>query len=84
MSLELISIAKVIGWCYFFQWSISFYLQIYTNYQRKSVVGLNFDYVSLNIVGYVLYSTFNIGLYFIPKIQVKDCSCFHWTVEEMK
>lgn len=69
-SLELINISSVIGWCYFVAWSISFYPQIYTNFQRKSVVGLNFDFISLNVVGFALYAIFNVGLYYIPEIQV--------------
>ncbi|KAJ3643343.1 hypothetical protein Zmor_026061 [Zophobas morio] len=61
--------SEVIGWIYFVAWSISFYPQIYINFRRKSVVGLNFDFLALNIVGFVLYSVFNLGLYFIPEIE---------------
>ena len=35
-----------------------------------SVVGLSFDFLSLNVVGFSLYSLFNVGLYWIPQIQV--------------
>lgn len=59
----------VIGWVYFVAWSISFYPQIYINYKRKSVIGLNFDFIFLNIVGFTLYGTFNLGLYLIPEIE---------------
>nr|XP_022908821.1 cystinosin homolog [Onthophagus taurus] len=59
----------VIGWLYFVAWSVSFYPQIYINYKRKSVIGLNFDFLYLNIVGFMLYGTFNLGLYFIPEIK---------------
>ncbi|XP_008551440.1 cystinosin homolog [Microplitis demolitor] len=61
-------LSEVVGWMYFLAWSVSFYPQIYTNYKRKSVVGLNFDFLSLNIVGFFLYSLFNCGLYWIPDI----------------
>ncbi|XP_021926700.1 cystinosin homolog isoform X2 [Zootermopsis nevadensis] len=61
--------SAVIGWIYFVAWSISFYPQIYENWKRKSVVGLNFDFLSLNIVGFVLYSLFNCGLYWITEIE---------------
>lgn len=80
-SLELINISSVIGWCYFVAWSISFYPQIYTNFQRKSVVGLNFDFISLNVVGFVLYAIFNVGLYFVPEIQVLFHSFFFFSVK---
>lgn len=65
----LIQISSIIGWLYFIAWSISFYPQIYTNFRRKSVIGLNFDFLALNILGFVLYSVFNVGLYFSPVIQ---------------
>lgn len=70
MSKILIRISSVIGWCYFVAWSISFYPQIYTNFRRKSVVGLNFDFLSLNIIGFLLYGVFNAALYYSPVIQV--------------
>ncbi|XP_008536323.1 cystinosin isoform X1 [Equus przewalskii] len=57
---------QVIGWIYFVAWSISFYPQVITNWRRKSVVGLSFDFVSLNLTGFVAYSVFNIGLLWVP------------------
>lgn len=62
-------IALIVGWIYFSAWSISFYPQIYDNYRRQSVVGLNFDFCTLNIAGYLLYSFYNIGMKYIPSIQ---------------
>lgn len=62
-------IAFAVGWIYFSAWSISFYPQMYENYTRRSVVGLNFDFCALNIVGYLLYSFYNIGMAFIPFIK---------------
>ncbi len=47
-------VSAIVGWLYFFAWSISFYPQIYLNYVRRSVVGLSLDYVSLNIIGVVV------------------------------
>lgn len=35
-----------------------------------SVIGLNFDYLSLNLLGFILYSLFNIGLW-LPEIEVR-------------
>ncbi|XP_035727494.1 cystinosin homolog isoform X2 [Vespa mandarinia] len=62
-------VSIVVGWIYFLAWSISFYPQIYSNYKRKSVVGLNFDYLSLNIVGFIMYALFNCCLFWIPEIE---------------
>lgn len=65
----LITFAYVVGWLYFSAWSISFYSQVLLNYSRKSVVGLNFDFLALNIVGFTCYSIFYIVLLFSSKAQ---------------
>ncbi|CAH2075528.1 unnamed protein product, partial [Iphiclides podalirius] len=62
-------ISYIMGWIYFAAWSVSFYPQIYINFKRKSVVGLNFDFLALNIMGFTMYSLFNCGLYFSKAIQ---------------
>nr|XP_049702769.1 cystinosin homolog isoform X1 [Helicoverpa armigera]XP_049702770.1 cystinosin homolog isoform X1 [Helicoverpa armigera]XP_049702771.1 cystinosin homolog isoform X1 [Helicoverpa armigera] len=62
-------ISYIMGWIYFAAWSVSFYPQIYINFKRKSVVGLNFDFLALNIMGFTMYSLFNCGLYFSRDIQ---------------
>ncbi|CAH8544004.1 unnamed protein product [Schistosoma turkestanicum] len=59
----------VIGWLYFAAWTVSFYPQLILNCKRKSVVGFNFDFAVLNVVGFLFYSIYNIGLYWIPLIQ---------------
>lgn len=41
-----------------------------------SVVGLNFDFLALNLVGFSLYGIFNIGLYAIPEIKVSVVSVY--------
>ncbi len=64
-------LSDIVGWVYFVAWSVSFYPQIYENWKRKSVIGLNFDFVGLNIVGFALYGLFNAGLFWIKPIQVK-------------
>ncbi|XP_053285898.1 cystinosin isoform X3 [Pleuronectes platessa] len=62
-------ISQVIGWMYFVAWSVSFYPQAYENWKRKSVVGLNFDFLALNLTGFIAYSVFNIGLFWVPYIK---------------
>ncbi|XP_057334907.1 cystinosin homolog [Microplitis mediator] len=64
-------LSKAVGWVYFLAWSFSFYPQIYDNYKRKSVVGLSVDLFALNIVGYLTYSLFNCGLYWIPEVDAE-------------
>ncbi|XP_045764554.1 cystinosin homolog isoform X2 [Maniola jurtina] len=70
-SQHIYIISYIMGWIYFVAWSISFYLQIYINFKRKSVVGLNFDFLALNIMGFTMYSLFNCGLYFSEVIQAE-------------
>jgi len=63
------SISNYIGWIYFTAWSISFYPQVITNYFRKSVVGLSFDYIALNFIGYICYSIYNGSLLYNNAIR---------------
>ncbi|XP_070688576.1 cystinosin [Pempheris klunzingeri] len=68
-SQALSVISQVIGWIYFLAWSVSFYPQVWENWRRKSVVGLNFDFLALNLTGFIAYSVFNIGLFWVPYIK---------------
>ncbi|XP_056590522.1 cystinosin [Triplophysa dalaica] len=65
----LFIINQIIGWIYFLAWSVSFYPQAYENWKRRSVVGLSFDFISLNLTGFIAYSVFNVGLFWVPYIQ---------------
>ena len=33
-----------------------------------SVVGLNFDFLTLNVLGFTVYSIYNVGLFWIPSV----------------
>ena len=66
-NLEIIN--SVIGWIYFFLWSLSFYPQILMNFKRNSVVGLNTDFVILNLIGFTLYSSYNLGMFYDKEIS---------------
>ncbi|KAM8976063.1 cystinosin [Pelodytes ibericus] len=66
-SVEILG--QIIGWIYFIAWSVSFYPQVFENWRRKSVVGLSFDFLSLNLTGFIAYSVFNVGLFWIPYIR---------------
>ncbi|XP_046909717.2 cystinosin [Dermatophagoides farinae] len=69
VSDTILVISAIIGWIYFVAWSISFYPQIWDNFKRKSVVGLNFDFIGLNITGFISYTMFNFSLYAITSVQ---------------
>ncbi|XP_054795589.1 cystinosin homolog [Prosopis cineraria] len=60
---------EVLGWLTFICWSVSFYPQVILNYHRKSVVGLNFDFVVLNLTKHTSYLLYNASLYFSSTIQ---------------
>eukprot|EP01006_Ploeotia_vitrea_P040531 TRINITY_DN66429_c5_g9_i1.p1 TRINITY_DN66429_c5_g9~~TRINITY_DN66429_c5_g9_i1.p1 ORF type:complete len:230 (+),score=8.12 TRINITY_DN66429_c5_g9_i1:49-738(+) len=52
------SLSAALGWSYFCAWTVSFYPQIVLNRRRKSVTGMSFDFVVLNITGYSSYALF--------------------------
>lgn len=62
-------IINIVGWMYFAAWSLSFYFQVVLNYRRKSVVGLNFDFLALNLLGFTCYSIYNTALLFSRDVQ---------------
>jgi len=68
-SFTIKEINFILGWCYFTVWSISFYPQIYLNIKRKSVVGLSFDFLGYNFLGWVCYSIFNFGLLWVEDVR---------------
>lgn len=68
-SHELSVIISIVGWIYFVAWSLSFYFQVILNYQRKSVIGLDFDFLALNLVGFTCYTIYNFTLMFSRDVQ---------------
>ncbi|KAI1713170.1 PQ loop repeat domain-containing protein [Ditylenchus destructor] len=62
-------IVYICGFIFFIAWSISFYPQIILNYRRKSVIGLNFDFLLLNFVGFGCYTVYNILFFFDDTVQ---------------
>ena len=60
----LSAFCAIIGWIYFFAWSISFYPQTIVNFQRKCVIGMSFDYMAIyNFTGFLFYSLYSIALF---------------------
>jgi len=68
-SLFVTTVIQIFGWIYFVAWAISFYPQLYTNFKRKSVTGLSFDFLCYNFIGYFAYSAFNVGLFYFQTVQ---------------
>ncbi|XP_074640765.1 cystinosin homolog isoform X4 [Tubulanus polymorphus] len=67
-SQPLTVVIAIVGWIYFAAWSISFYPQVFLNWRRKSVEGLNFDFLAYNLTGFLAYGVYNVGMYWIPLI----------------
>ncbi|CAL1526900.1 unnamed protein product [Lymnaea stagnalis] len=65
----LVIVNAVIGWIYFVAWSVSFYPQVYINWKRKSVIGLNFDFLCYNITGFLAYGFFNVGMFWVQTVK---------------
>eukprot|EP01083_Nonionella_stella_P112343 330374_1 len=60
----LTSLCSVLGWIYFFSWSIACYLQPIVNYKRKCVIGMSFDYMGIyNFTGFLCYSIYTISTF---------------------
>uniref|UniRef100_A0A8C4QTW3 Cystinosin, lysosomal cystine transporter n=1 Tax=Eptatretus burgeri TaxID=7764 RepID=A0A8C4QTW3_EPTBU len=57
------------GWVYFLAWAVAAYPQLITNYRRKSVIGLSFDFLALNVMGFLAYSLYNVGMFWVPAVQ---------------
>lgn len=65
---SLVYISNIVGWLYFVAWSVSFYPQIYTNYRRGAVTGLNFDFLALNLIGFALYTAYNVAMFWSERL----------------
>jgi cystinosin len=65
------SASGIIGWVYFSAWSISFWPQVFTNAARRSVVGLSFDYIAFNLLGFSCYTAYNAALYWNPTVRAE-------------
>lgn len=70
MFKPLMIISLMVGWAYTACWSAGYYPQIWLNYRRKSVVGLSFDFLYINIVGHISYVVFNVFLYWNTFVEV--------------
>mmetsp|Transcript_10464 Transcript_10464/g.13262 ORF Transcript_10464/g.13262 Transcript_10464/m.13262 type:complete len:410 (+) Transcript_10464:185-1414(+) len=52
-------LSSIIGYTYFVSWSVSFYPQIITNYQRKTIDGLSTDSTIIAVLNYTCYTIYN-------------------------
>jgi cystinosin len=58
-SHALTIVSETMGWVYFTAWSVSFFPQFILNWQRKSTVGLSYEYLAYNLTGFFFYSLYS-------------------------
>lgn len=61
--------SNILGYSYFFAWSLSYYPQFVLNYKRQSTEGLSVDFCILAIYGCACYASLNLALFFSQPIQ---------------
>ena len=76
-SCTIAEVSSTIGWAYFSCWSLSFWPQTILNWSRKSVEGLSFDYVALNLLGFSCYAAFNCALRWVPEVKTEYAASHH-------
>ena len=76
-SCTIAVVSSTIGWAYFSCWSLSFWPQTLLNWSRKSVEGLSFDYVALNLLGFSCYASFNCALRWVPEVKAEYAASHH-------
>lgn len=62
-------VSPLLGWSYFFCWSISFYPQLISNYQRQSVAGLALDFFAVNVLGFICFTISSILFLFSSTVR---------------
>ncbi|PRP86758.1 hypothetical protein PROFUN_02907 [Planoprotostelium fungivorum] len=67
-------LTQVIGWTYTVCWTLSFYPQFISNFRRKSVVGLSFDYCFINVLGFLCYCAYDVPMLFSPYLRAEYAS----------
>ena len=77
-------VSSTIGWAYFSCWSLSFWPQTLLNWSRKSVEGLSFDYVALNLLGFSCYAAFNCALLWVPEVKAEYAASHHGEASAVK
>jgi hypothetical protein len=63
------TLSSSIGYIYFLSWSVSFYPQLITNYQKKSTEGVSTDAYILAALNYICYTIYNAFFFFDEGIR---------------
>lgn len=62
-------LSSSIGYVYFLSWSVSFYPQLITNYQKKATDGLSTEAYILAILNYTCYTIYNVFFFYNEGIR---------------
>ena len=65
------TLSAIFGWSYFCFWTMSFFPQVYSNFAEKSVVGLSFDFVGMNLLGFTSYALFNCSMFWDEVVRAE-------------
>ena len=68
MSETLTILSQVVGWIYFFAWSISFYPQFWVNYKLGNIKGYSLDFGFMNLSGFLAYFLYSLWGYLSPSV----------------
>ena len=68
MSDTLSILSQLVGWIYFFAWSISFYPQFWVNHRLNSIEGYSLDFGFLNLSGFLAYFLYSLWGFLDPSI----------------
>ncbi|KAI9023433.1 PQ loop repeat-domain-containing protein [Hyaloraphidium curvatum] len=63
------AVSQVLGWSFFLAWSLSFWPQVVLNHRRKSVAGLSFDFVALNLLGFACLTGYTAAFRFSDAVR---------------
>mmetsp|Transcript_23144 Transcript_23144/g.33914 ORF Transcript_23144/g.33914 Transcript_23144/m.33914 type:complete len:398 (-) Transcript_23144:67-1260(-) len=90
LSVGYRTVSSVIGWIYFFAWTLSFYPQVFLNAARRTTTGMVSDKLVYDFIGFSSLSVYCVALYCVgsvreeyrnkyngnnPKVQINDV-CF--------
>ena len=62
-------ISSVLGWVYFFSWTLSFYPQVILNHMRGTTVGMASDKLVFDVLGFSCLSVYSVAMYCIPSVR---------------
>jgi len=69
LSSEYRPVSSIIGWIYFFAWTLSFYPQVMLNYVRKNTLGFNTDKLVYDIIGFGCLSVYCYAFRFVDSVR---------------